>query len=310
MARQLWIVIIFMLLLTLIVRADEGQWKTYTVADGLVSPYVTAIFQDRIGNLWFGTGNGVSRFDREKFHSFTKKDGLPNGFIRQIIEDNQGHLWFIVAGSPGPREGSLVCQYDGKTFHQISEQEGIQGGVSDATLRDKSGNLWIANKYGLVKYDGRKFRNFGDNEFQQFVLAQSGKDGRIYTIFQSKNGDIWLAGGPGFGFFGGPGRMEQRGLPFVIRYDGSNYHYFQIESFLGSPNASINAIAEDDAGNLWFGGRFALIRYDGKNFKRFDNEKQQTTKEGFTTKTNPGEVIITWKEPLGPTGEPLFTVRI
>lgn len=320
MARQLWTVIIFLLLLTLIVQADEGQWKTYTVADGLISPDVTTIFQDSVGNLWFGTRDGgVSRFDRGNFRSFTEKDGfprimdqrgLPYGFIRQILEDKQGHLWFIVTHNPTPWDESLVCKYDGKKFHQITEQDGLTGGTLDAVLRDKKGNVWVANKYGLMRYDGKKFQHFSDNEFQKFILAQSGSDGRVYTIFESRSGDIWLAGGPRFGRRGGPGpgREEQREFPFVIRYDGTKYYYYHIESFLDSPSASIHAIAEDDTGNLWFGGWFVLLRYDGKNFERLDNEKRVVNAEGFTPKLGHGEVLLTWKEPLDSAGKPLFTV--
>jgi len=47
MEKRLWIVLTIMSLLALITHADEAQWKTYTVADGLAGPDVTIIFQDR-----------------------------------------------------------------------------------------------------------------------------------------------------------------------------------------------------------------------------------------------------------------------
>jgi len=303
MAKQLWIVFFFVLLLALTAQADEGQWKTfrlsslrtetYTVADGLVSPDVTTIFQDRLGNLWFGTRDGgVSRFDGENFRSFTKKDGLPGGSIKQILEDKRGHLWFIITRSPEPWERSLVCRYDGKRFHQITERDGLPGGFSDAVLKDKNGNLWMANEYGLTKYDGRKFQHFGGKKFQQFISVQSRTDRQIYTIFESRNGDIWLGGGPRIERRGGPGRMRQRGLPFVILYDGSKFHYLLLESIPDFPPSAIYAISEDDVGNLWFGGRFVLLKYDGKSFERFDGDKQSTTEEDFSrslvTTVNPG----------------------
>ncbi|MBC8234690.1 hypothetical protein H8E77_34535 [bacterium] len=46
MAKQLWIVFFFVLLLVLTAQSDEGQWKTYTVADGLVSPEGHSVFQN------------------------------------------------------------------------------------------------------------------------------------------------------------------------------------------------------------------------------------------------------------------------
>jgi len=315
MEKPLWLVFLFVLLLALTAQADEGQWKTYTVADGLVSPDVTTIFQDRLSNLWLGVrAGGVSRFDGENFRSFTKRDGLAGTSIKQILEDKRGYLWFITS-DPEPWARGLVCQYDGKRFHQITERDGLPGGFSDAALMDKNGNLWIANEYGLTKYDGEKFQHFGDKEFQRFIAVQNGTDGRIQAIFESQNGYIWLGGGPRIERRGGPERMRQQGLPYVILYDGSKFHYFPLD-FLKDFPSSIDAIAEDDAGNLWFGGRSVLLRYDGTRFERFDGEKQLTTEEDFSLSlatsatVGPGEILLTWKEPLGPTGEPLFTVGV
>lgn len=340
MERQFWLVFFFILLLAFAEKAYTGQayggqWKTYTAADGLVGPDVTAILQDGLGNLWFGTRTGgVSQFDGDSFHSFTKQNGLIDGRIEQILEDNRGHIWFIITRrppgpqsgpqsgpQPGPQDESFICRYDGKMFHQITEGDGLLGGFSDAVLKDKNGNIWVANKYGLMKYDGRRFHRFGGNEFQRFILAQGGVDGRIYTIFESQNGDIWIAGGPKM-YPRDPQRTEQRGLPFAILYDGDEVHFFSLEFLNVSPPsmgfppdapqspqlASINAIAEDNVGNIWLGGQNVLLRYDGERFERFDGIGQPMPPDGSTSSVAPGEVILTWKEPLGPTGEPFFSV--
>ncbi|MDP6042548.1 MAG: two-component regulator propeller domain-containing protein, partial [Candidatus Latescibacteria bacterium] len=53
-----------------------GVWRTYDVTDGLANPNVNSIFRDREGCLWFGTLNGVSRFDGQIWTTFTTQDGL------------------------------------------------------------------------------------------------------------------------------------------------------------------------------------------------------------------------------------------
>ena len=58
-----WIVLgtaIAVILHTLPARA--GRWTTYTTEDGLADNIVTAILEDREGNLWFGTPGGVTRY--------------------------------------------------------------------------------------------------------------------------------------------------------------------------------------------------------------------------------------------------------
>ena len=216
--KQLLLSFSLMFLLTLTALADGGQWRTYTVADGLPSPDVTIIFQDRLGNLWFGTRTGgVSRFDGESFRSFGNQHGLPDGSIRQILEDKQGDLWFIIGEDP--RRENLLCRYDGGRFYQVTEQDGLAGGVSDAMLKDGSGSLWLASRYGLTKHDSRRFYRFGGDEFQEFMLAEDGANERINAIFESRKGDIWLGGGSRARGSGAPGREPQRGSSFVIRHD-------------------------------------------------------------------------------------------
>jgi len=297
--KQLWSAFPLMLLLALTALADGGRWRTYTVADGLAGPDVTIIFQDRLGNLWFGTGSGgVSRFDGENFRSFSSQHGLPDGLVRQILEDRQGDLWFII--SDDPRQENLLCRYDGGRFYQVTEQDGLVGGVSDTMLKDRNDNLWFASSYGLTKYDGRGFHRFVSKEFQRFISVENVTNGRINAIFEKRNGDIWLAGVSRVRRTGDPGREPQRSSSFVIQYDGSRLQHFPLEPSPDSPSAVIHAIAEDGSGNIWFAGNSVLMRYNGRDFERLDGKEQAA----------PGEIILTWKEPLGPTGEPLFAVRM
>ena len=55
----------------------------------------------------------------------------------------------------------------------------------------------------------------------------------------------------------------------------------------------IRAIAEDDVGNLWFGGQLVLFKYDGKRFERFDQQKPDTEEHQVA----PGSVFIHYREP-------------
>ena len=187
MRKLLLLVLSFVFLFALPVCAREGQCKTYTVADGLVSPAVTVIFQDSRGNLWFGTrGGGLSQFDGQKFRSFTEKDGLPRGHIRQVFEDKRGHLWFITSRGFTPSSPGLVSRYNRKMFRQITDQDGLKGGSSNVMLKDRNGDLWFANEHGLTRFDGKEFQLFGGEAFK--------KAGQIFAIFESGNGDIWLGG--------------------------------------------------------------------------------------------------------------------
>ncbi len=67
--------------------------RHYDVRDGLAHSRVMAIHQDRKGYLWFGTWEGLSRFDGYRFTNYDTRDGLGNSLINGITEDRKGRLW-------------------------------------------------------------------------------------------------------------------------------------------------------------------------------------------------------------------------
>ena len=89
----------------------KGAWLNLGVQDGLPSPTVPAMLQDRKGDLWFAIdGNGVCRYDGAEFQIFSEDDGLAQDYVRALLEDRQGNLWFATGvvyegGGGGAREG-------------------------------------------------------------------------------------------------------------------------------------------------------------------------------------------------------------
>src|SRR5215470_7943603 len=63
-------------LATLPVCAQQLSVRHYDVSDGLAHSHVGAIHQDRKGYLWFGTREGLSRFDGYRFTNYGERDGL------------------------------------------------------------------------------------------------------------------------------------------------------------------------------------------------------------------------------------------
>src|SRR5580658_1581014 len=67
--------------------------KLYSTADGLVSNRVGPIFSDSRGFLWFGTEDGLSRFDGSRFVNFGTEQGLPYPVVTWIEEIRDGIFW-------------------------------------------------------------------------------------------------------------------------------------------------------------------------------------------------------------------------
>lgn len=113
----------------------QGVWMTLDASDGLPTPFINALYQDRAGQLWFGTTEGgVSRYDGVRFTTFTAEDGLAGNSVGSILEDQDGQLWFGTEGG--------VSQYDGVVFQNLRRQlslplqsrDGRSGGTAGRRL--------------------------------------------------------------------------------------------------------------------------------------------------------------------------------
>src|ERR1051325_8572611 len=79
-------------------RAQRLPFHNYGVLDGLAHMRVGAVYQDKKGYLWFGTWEGLSRFDGYRFTNYGINDGLGNAVVNAITEDRQGRLWVATNG--------------------------------------------------------------------------------------------------------------------------------------------------------------------------------------------------------------------
>ena len=225
----------------------KGRWQTYDMIDGLPALYIASIYQDRKGDLWFGSSRGVSRFDDESFHTYSKKNGLSEYTVFDITEDSDGNLWFSTY------EG--VTQFDGVDSQTYTTKDGLAHNLVLTTLQDKAGVFWFATFKGVSRFDGSTFETMtlGDQE-RNAVLA----------IFEDASGVLW------FGTTAG-----------VIRYDGERWQNFT--SADGLVSNQISTIFQDRDGVLWFGMKSFLLGIPGKGISRFDGKTFQnlTTEDGL-----------------------------
>src|SRR5690606_17606280 len=75
----------------------EPRFKTYSTESGLSHNGVACIIEDAEGFIWFGTWDGLNRYDGNNFIVYKSRPGdrssLRNNKIREIVEDYRGYLW-------------------------------------------------------------------------------------------------------------------------------------------------------------------------------------------------------------------------
>ena len=76
-----------------LLHSQTPPYYHYTTSDGLGSSTVYYAMQDRDGFIWFGTLNGLSRFDGKRFTTYRTKDGLNSNVITSVVEGDEGELY-------------------------------------------------------------------------------------------------------------------------------------------------------------------------------------------------------------------------
>ena len=228
----------------------QGVWHSFDVSDGLPSPAVCAIVQDREENLWFAAPyeGGVTRYDGETFLTFTTEDGLGDDRVHSVLEDREGNLWF------GTEEGGAT-RYDGETFLTFTTEDGLGSNWVPAMFESQDGNLWFGTKGGGVsQYDG--------DQFVTFTTEDGLASDFVYCILEDRRGNLWF----------GTGHRQHIEGSGVTRYDGNRFTSLTTEE--GLAHNTVMCIFQDREGNLWFGtGGGGVTRYDGNRLTSLTTEE-------------------------------------
>src|SRR5690606_9852339 len=95
--------------------AEEGLTQKTSAQ---IAEYVVAIFEDKKGDLWFGTmSKGAACYDGKTLTYFTTNEGLSGNTVASFAQDKEGNLWF------GTHSG--LSKYDGQTFTNFTTKDGL-----------------------------------------------------------------------------------------------------------------------------------------------------------------------------------------
>ncbi len=163
--------IIIILIVTLNILAQEGDWKQFVPEYNhiLFPTDVTVIKVDRFNNKWIGTSGydneygtvgGLVKFDGENWTQYTQTNSdLPDGYITAIGFDDEDNTWI------GMKDSGIVMIDNGILSRIMGPQNIIQKGEVKSIVTDKAGNIWVlyrnvtyhSNLYkdsALLKFDG------------------------------------------------------------------------------------------------------------------------------------------------------------
>jgi len=219
---------------------------------------VWSMLQDKKGNIWFGTGDGVYCYDGKKFSRFLdnpeviNKNNLQLRMVDCILEDKNGIIWFA-SGMPPGEEG--ICRYDGKSVVNFKPKN---EGWFRKIIEDKDRNLLFATRiHGVLSCS--LSGNLSIASFSLFPQPKELLNNSLTNILKDKAGNIWMASDYG---------------NFVGDTLGGVWCYKQSEAgekaFTKITSKEVFFMLEDMVGNIWIGTRnTGLYRYDGKTLTNY-----------------------------------------
>jgi PAS domain S-box-containing protein len=201
--------------------------KLYSTADGLVSNRVGPVFSDSRGFLWFGTEDGLSRFDGSRFVNFGTEQGLPYPVVTWMLEVRDGIFW--VATNDG------IARLDATGNHLGASPGGIGGGTR---INNAGPNITGPSRAG----------SSGDGfVFEKFMVSPDAAPNRINVLYRDRAGVLWL------GTDGGV---------FTLNEAGGKVSFRRVELSLAQPDLLVQTwcLLEDEEGSMWIGTKFGLVR--------------------------------------------------
>ena len=234
--------------------ADSSQWLSFERG-------VRAILEDSRGHLWFGSPDGLARYDGEAMTYFSTEDGLCGKGVYHIQEDDKGTLWLQTSGG--------LCGFDGTSFFQPQDRDYTSKDAWDVA----PGDLWFTPDVGNAPNEeeggpGVYRLRKGTFTYLRFPVLQTANAGHLYMINtgakRGPDGSVW------FGTFEKAIGYGPEGFQFVGREE---------LGLADSPNnMGIRTIAFDSQGRLWVGDNgHGVLVHAGDSTIDFNAQHRATT---------------------------------
>ena len=238
----------FFLIISFVVFGASNEsalrFNHFTVDDGLSQNTILAIAKDKYGFMWFGTWEGVSRFDGYSFRNFRADEDNPtalsNNRINAIVTDNEKNIWI----QTGDNRYLFLFNYDTETFIRFVPSkvptyllQKITNYRQSIKRAENKRFQWVADNNGLVQTDklNRNYQTVYQNDGNSpFALT----DHVINAVYLDDCDNLWIG--------------TQNG---GINIAGLSYKHFDYYSVIsaGLTDNVIRAVCQDKTGKLWIG---------------------------------------------------------
>lgn len=171
------------------INTERFSFEKFPYSEKLPSNSVIRIYQDNEGYMWFGTKDGLCRFDGYDIKTFRSSALTPgkltNNEIRCLTEDNNNQLWV------GTVEGINIINKRNYSIRQLDNQFAKKDRIN-SILNDSRGYIWVAtSSNGVLKINptNGEFERYSTDKSSGFKL----RGNNVTQIYEDKVGRIWIS---------------------------------------------------------------------------------------------------------------------
>ncbi len=266
-SKKLYLSLLFLcFLFVVMVKSSHGQGDIHfdriSTEDGLSQSDINSIYQDDQGFMWFGTHEGLNKYDGYNFTTYYPDSDDPNSINSNLVfvltGNGDGNIWVGTTGNGL----NFFDKSVGKFRHFVHEEGNHKSLISNhvtAVYKDRKNRLLVGTTEGLSignlnkPIDSLKFEHFDLDMGQLFGNLTSNN---VFSIFEDSKGQIWVGG---FGFF----KLSRR--------ENGELYLKLMNYAIGLSGLSVRSISEDPFGRLLIGttgGLFMLRNGESHQVER------------------------------------------
>ena len=181
--------------------------------------------------VWLAGSRGVTLFYPGKFMTLGRESGLFSEKVYALVEDDAGRVW------TGTRGGGLFV-YENGQFRYVRDRKGDIGRFVGGLFQNSDGNILVGTTSGIISFSPEK-----PNVFKRMKVENNGVMEAVGVIFRDRKSRLW-AGGSGGAIY----LNTAKGWHLLRKF--------------GDDSDFVSAIAQDNAGNLWFAASQGLWQLD------------------------------------------------
>jgi len=241
--RIITIIFFNILIFNILAQTMQPKFIRVSISDGLSLSSVYCGIQDSKGFLWFGTEDGLNRYDGKNFTIFRPEindtNSISEKWVEAIYEDKTNFLWIITKIG--------INKFNPKTeiFKKyLSQNRSSNNNLISCFYQDIQTDIWVGSQKGAFKYDKQK------DDFKE-IFPEVLHEKNINCFLQKDLNNLFIGTSTG-----------------LYMYSKNENKIIEIKLPVNSQN--VNCLYLDKNKNIWLGTEGFLLKYtDNQNFIKF-----------------------------------------